>query len=182
VYVDNDPMVLAHSRALKTGGNTMVIEADLRDPRSILDHPGTRKLIDFGQPLAVLLVAVLHFISDDDDPSTIVAAIRDTLWPGSYLVLSHVTGDIRSESAANAAVHYKKVTSGATLRGRDEILRFFAGLELIDPGLVQVPQWRSGGPEPADAGKVWILGGVGRKQGPSSAERPAVPQGASVTA
>ena len=182
VYVDNDPMVLAHSRALKTGGNAVVIEADLRDPRSILDHPGTRKLIDFGQPLAVLLVAVLHFISDDDDPSAVVAAIRDALWPGSYLVLSHVTGDIRSESAANAAVHYKKVTSGATLRGRDEILRFFAGLELIDPGLVQVPQWRSGGPEPADAGKVWILGGVGRKQGPSSAERPAVPQGASVTA
>ena len=70
VYVDNDPMVLAHSRALKTGGNTVVIEADLRDPRAILDHPGTRKLIDFGQPLAVLLVAVLHFISDDDGPVT----------------------------------------------------------------------------------------------------------------
>ena len=115
-----DPMVLAHSRALKTGGNTVVIEADLRDPRSILDHPGTRKLIDFGQPLAVLLVAVLHFISDDDGPSAIVAAIRDALQPGSYLVLSHVTGDIRSESAANAAVHYKKVTAGATLRGREE--------------------------------------------------------------
>ena len=171
VYVDNDPMVLAHSRALKTGGNTTVIEADLRDPRSILDHPGTRKLIDFSQPLAVLLVAVLHFVSDDDGPSAIVAAIRDALGPGSYLVLSHVTGDIRSQSAANAAVHYKKVTSGATLRGRDEIHRFFAGLDLIDPGLVQVPHWRPGGPEPADAGKVWILGGVGRKPGPSPAER-----------
>ena len=76
VYVDNDPMVLAHSRALKTGGNTVVIEADLRNPQAILDHPGARKLIDFGQPLAVLLVAVLHFISDDDDPPAIVAAIR----------------------------------------------------------------------------------------------------------
>ena len=163
-------MVLAHSRALKTGGNTVVIEADLRDPRSILDHPGTRKLIDFGQPLAVLLVAVLHFISDDDGPSAIVAAIRDALRPGSYLVLSHVTGDIRSESAANAAVHYKKVTSGATLRGRDEILRFFAGLELIDPGLVQIPHWRPG-PEPADAGQGLDFGGVGRKPGQSRAER-----------
>ena len=171
VYVDNDPMVLAHSRALKTGGNTVVIEADLREPRVILDHPGTRKLIDFSQPLAVLLVAVLHFISDDDDPSAIVGAIRDALQPGSYLVLSHVAGDIRRESAANAAVHYKKVTSGATLRGREEIIRFFAGLELIDPGLVQVPHWRPDGPEPADASKVWILGGVGRKPGPSSAER-----------
>ena len=91
-------------------------------------------------------------------------------------MLSHVTGDIRRESAASAAMHYKKVTWGATLRGREEILRFFAGLELIDPGLVQVPRWRPDGPEPADAGKVWILGGVGRKQGPSSAERPAVPK------
>jgi S-adenosyl methyltransferase len=171
VYVDNDPMVLAHSRALKTGGNTMVIEADLREPQAILDHPGTRKLIDFSQPLAVLLVAVLHFISDDDDPSAIVGAIRDALPPGSYLVLSHVTGDIRRESAAKAAVHYKKVTSGATLRGQEEIVRFFAGLELIDPGVVQVPHWRPDGPEPADASNVWILGGIGRKPGVSSVER-----------
>ena len=85
MYVDNDQMMLARSRALKTGGNTVVIEADLQDPRSILDHPGTRKLIDSSQPLAVLLVAVLHFISDDDDPPAIVATIRDALQPGSYL-------------------------------------------------------------------------------------------------
>jgi len=163
VYVDNDPMVLAHSRALKTGGNTVVIEADLRDPHAILGHPGTCELIDFGQPLAVLLVAVLHFISDEDDPLAIVAAIRDVLPPGSYLVLSHVSGDIRRESAASAAVHYKKVASGATLRRRDEILRFFADLEMIEPGVVQVPYWRPDGPEPTEAGKVWILGGVGRK-------------------
>jgi hypothetical protein len=156
-------MVLAHSRALKTGGNTVVIEADLRQPRAILDHPGTRELIDFSQPLAVLLVAVLHFVSDDDDPSAMVDVIRDALPPGSYLALSHVTSDIRRESAANAAAHYKKVASGSTLRSREEILRFFDGLELIDPGLVQVPRWRPDEPEPADASKVWILGGVGRK-------------------
>jgi hypothetical protein len=90
---------------------------------------------------------------------------------GSYLMLSHVSGDIRRESAASAAMHYKKVTSGATLRGRDEILRFFAGLELIEPGVVQVPYWRTHGPEPADADKVWILGGVGRKPGPAPAGR-----------
>jgi hypothetical protein len=112
-----------------------------------------------------------HPTSDDDNPPAIVAAIVDALPPDSYLVLSHVTGDIRRESAASAAVHYKKVSSGATLRGQDEILRFFAGLELIDPGLVQVPHWRPDGPEPAEAGKVWILGGVGRKPGPSPAER-----------
>jgi SAM-dependent methyltransferase len=165
VYVDNDPMVLAHCRALKTGGNNVVIEADVRNPRAILDHPSTQRLIDFSQPLAVLLVAVLHFISDDDDPRKVVAALRDAIPPGSYLVLSHVSGDIRRESAANAAVHYKKVTSGATLRGREEILRFFAGLELIDPGVVQVPYWRPDEPAAADADKVWILGGIGRKPG-----------------
>ena len=170
-YIDNDPMVLAHSRALKTGGNTVVIEADLRDPQAILDHPGVRKLIDFGQPLAVLLVAVLHFISDNDDPSAILAAIRDALPPSSYLVLSHVSGDIRRESAANAAIHYKKVASGATLRGREEILQFFAGLELIEPGVVQVPYWRPDEPEPHDADKVWILGGVGRKRSSPPAGR-----------
>ena len=119
----------------------------------------------------MLLLAVLHFISDDDDPSAIVGAIRDALPLGSYLVLSHVTGDIRRESAAKAAVHYKKVTSGATLRGQEEILRFVAGLELIEPGVVQVPYWRPDEPEPPDVGKVWILGGVGRKPGPSPTGR-----------
>jgi len=129
-------MVLAHSRALKTGGNTVVIEADLR---AILDHPGARKLIDFSQPPAVLLVAVLHFVSDDDDPPAIVAAIRDALPAGSYLVLSHVTSDIRRESAANEAVHYKKVTSGgdATRPGRDPPVLRWAGADRpwAGPGL-----------------------------------------------
>lgn len=162
VYVDNDPMVLAHSRALKTSGSTVVIQADLREPRTILDHASTRKLIDFTQPLAVLLVAVLHFISDDDDPAAIVATILETLPPGSYLVISHVTGDMRPETAARTAVHYRKVTPGATLRSREEILRFFAGLDLIDPGLARVPDWRPDN-KPIDAGKVWFLGGVGRK-------------------
>jgi S-adenosyl methyltransferase len=101
----------------------------------------------------------------------IVASIGDAIQPGSYLALSHVTGDIRRESAASAAVHYKKVTSGATLRGREEILRFFAGLELIEPELVQVPRWRPDEPVPADADKVWILGGVARKPGPPWPER-----------
>ena len=171
VYVDNDPMVLAHSRALKTGGNTVVIEADLREPQAILDHPGTRELVDFSQPLAVLLVAVLHFISDDDNPQAIVAAICDALPPGSYLVLSHVTGDIRRDTAARSETEYKKVAPGATLRTREEILRLFTGLELTGPGLVQVPYWRPDEGEPADADKVWILGGVGHKPCPPPAER-----------
>jgi hypothetical protein len=105
---------------------------------------------------------VLHFIGDDDGPAAIIATLMDAVPPGSYLVASHVTGDIRPEFAARAAVHYRKVTSGATLRSREEILRFFAGVDLVEPGLVQVPQWRPDG-KPADSSQVWILGGVGRK-------------------
>jgi SAM-dependent methyltransferase len=165
VYVDNDPMVLAHSKALKTGPNVAVIQSDLRDPAAILQHPVTRQVIDFSQPLAVLLIAVLHFVSNDDDPAAIVASIRDALPGGSYLAVSHVTGDIRAESAARAAVEYKKILPDATLRSRAEILRFFDGFDQIDPGLVPVPHWRPDKPEPVDADKVWILGGIGRKPG-----------------
>jgi SAM-dependent methyltransferase len=167
VYVDNDPMVLAHSRALKTSGNTAVIEADLRDPAAILNHPRTRALIDFSQPLAVLLVAVLHFIDGDDDPYAIVKSICDAMAPGSCLVVSHAAGGIVSgDSAGKVAEQYRKnVASGSTLRDRDEILRFFAGLELVEPGLVQVPYWRPDEPESLNAGRVWVLGAVGHKPG-----------------
>lgn len=96
VYVDYDPMVLPHWRALKTGGNTAVIEADLRDPAAILSHPRTRELIDFTQLLAVLLVAVLHFIGGSDDPHAIVASLREALPPGGYLTVSPQ----RAESSA----------------------------------------------------------------------------------
>jgi hypothetical protein len=165
VYVDNDPMVLAHSRALKTSGNTAVIEADLRDPAAILGHPRTLELIDFSQPLAVLLVAVLHFIGADDDPQAIVGSIREAMAPGSYLVVSHATSGILSGSGAGTVVerYRKNVAPGSTLRDRDGILQFFTGLELIEPGLVPVLCWRPDEPEPPDAGKAWILGAVGRK-------------------
>jgi hypothetical protein len=168
VYVDNDPMVLAHSRVLKTGGSTVVIEADLRQPRAILEHADTRRLIDFSQPLAVLLTGVLHFISDADNPAAIIAVLRDAVVPGSYLVMSHVISDFFPQTAARAAVHYKQVTPGATLRRREQFLRWFTGLELVEPGLVQVPYWR---PDelPSDAGKVWLAGGVGRKPGSPAA-------------
>jgi hypothetical protein len=163
VYVDNDPMVLAHSHALKTGDHVAVVQADLRDPQAILGHPSTQRLLDFSAPLAVLFVAVLHFISDSDDPASIVRAFRDALPTGSYLVVSHVTSDIQHRSATRAATEYKKIVPDATLRNRPGILRFFDGFNLIEPGLVQVSRWCPDEPLPADADDLWILGGVGCK-------------------
>jgi hypothetical protein len=173
VYVDNDPMVLAHSRALKTGENTAVIEADLRDPAAILNHHRALELIDSREPLAVLLVAVLHFIGAGDDPYGIVGLICEALPPGSYVVISHgLEGMLRGASAGKVEEQYRKnVASGATLRDRDEILRFFTGLELVEPGLVQVPNWRPDESGSPDAGRVWVLGGVGRKPGLAASVR-----------
>jgi S-adenosyl methyltransferase len=165
VYVDNDAMVVAHSRVLKTGPDVTVIHADLREPQAILEHADTRRLIDFSQPLAVLMIAVLHFISDADDPAGAIAAFRDTVPAGSYLAISHVTSDIRGQSAASASVEYKKIAPDATLRSRSEILQLFAGFELLDPGLVQLPYWRPDDPPSPGADYLWILGGVGRKSG-----------------
>ncbi len=174
VYVDNDPMVLAHSRALNTSESVAVIQADLRDPRAILSHPETRRLLDFGEPLGLLFVAVLHFISPANDPASLLAAFRAAIPPGSYLVVSHVTGDIHADSAARAAVEYKKIVPDATLRDRAEILRFFDGFDLIEPGLVQVPRWRPDEPPPPGADNVWMLGGVGRL--PAEPAQAAVPR------
>ena len=167
VYVDNDPMVLAHSRALKTSGNTAMIEADLRDPAAILAHPRTQALINLQQPLAVLLVAVLHFIGGEDDPYSIVTSIFDSLPPGSYLVVSHATGGIPSAaSATRVEGHYRKnVASGTTLRSPEEILRFFDKFELVEPGLVRVTHWHPVEPGGPDDEKIWLLGAVGRKPG-----------------
>ncbi len=163
VYSDNDPMVLAHSRALKTGEHVAVIQADLRNPRTVLTHPNTGRLLDFSKPLAVLFVAVLHFISEADNPAAAVAAFHDVLAPGSYLVLSHVASDVGAGAPAQAALAYKKSVPDATLRSQAEILRFFDGFDLLEPGLVQVPHWRPDGPTPGHASKVWLVGGVGRK-------------------
>ncbi len=163
VYADNDPMVLAHSRALKTGAGTAVIQADMREPDILLGHPDTRRLIDFGRPVAVLFVAVLHFISDADRPRAIVSRFLDAAAPGSYLVISHATTDPSPKAAANVTAVYAATSNPATPRSHAEILAFFDDVDLIEPGLVPVSQWRPDEPEPADPGKQWILGGVGRK-------------------
>ena len=166
VYVDYDPVVLVHARALLTeAGHTTIIRADMRDPASILRHPSLRGLIDLDEPVAVLMVAVLHFVTADEDPYDLVARFRDAMAPGSYLVISHASGDT-SPDAARLVEAYRAARASApvVLRTRAEITRLFDGFELIEPGLVHLPQWRPEDPDKVrDPERMWILCGVGRK-------------------
>jgi SAM-dependent methyltransferase len=169
VYVDNDPIVLAHARALLTSseeGRTAYIHADLRDPEAILTDPVTRQTLDLSKPVALMIVAVLHFIPDEDRPAEIVSTLLDALAPGSYLVASHGTADFySSQTIAGGTKAYKE--GGVVSQGRtiDEFAQLaFRGLEMVDPGLVLVSEWR---PETDDLrplpGEVGMYGGVGRK-------------------
>jgi hypothetical protein len=163
-YVDNDPIVNAHADALLSrSGATGVVLADLREPRAVLDHPGVRRVIDFDEPVALLLVAVLHFLTDAEQPARVVATLRDALPAGSFLGLSHATGDFADRSAAQAV--YNKATATLNLRPRTEVEAFFDGFELVDPGLVQVPFWRPDTPPPPGSEEIGFYGGVGRKTG-----------------
>ena len=145
VYVDNDPIVLAHGRDMLHGmPNTVILEHDLRTPDQILGDPELRRLIDFGEPVAVLLVAVLHFIADADDPAAIIARLLEPFPSGSYVALSHATAD-GTPAINDAAKVYDDATAQAHVRGRDEVLELVRGLELVEPGMVWTPQWH---PEP----------------------------------
>jgi S-adenosyl methyltransferase len=167
VYVDNDPIVITHARALLAGtdaGRTTVINADLRDPESILGHPEVNTVLDFTQPVAVLLVAVLHFIKDSEDPQGIVEKFKAVMPPGSYLAITQATADFEPERANMAASGgYRQASAPLIPRSRDEVDALFAGLEYVEPGLVQIPYWRPDGDLAPNAERVWIYGGVGRK-------------------
>ncbi|HZD73887.1 MAG TPA: SAM-dependent methyltransferase [Actinomycetota bacterium] len=162
VYVDADPVVVVHGRALLAGSDKVaIIQADLRRPEELLDDPQLRGLIDLTEPVAVLLVAVLHGITEAEDPVGIVARIRDAVAPGSYLVLSHSSAEGLAEVSARVGAVLGRAAPFVP-RTRAQVLRFMEGFELVEPGLVQVPQWR-----PADAVAnpegAWIYGAVGRK-------------------
>ncbi|MFF7355755.1 MULTISPECIES: SAM-dependent methyltransferase [Streptomyces] len=161
-YVDNDPIVAAHGNALLSrSGTTSIVLGDLRDPQAVLEHPHVREVIDFERPVAVLLVAVLHFLTDAERPGEIVATLRDALPAGSCLVLSHATGDFADRTAAQAV--YNKATATLNLRPRAEIERFFDGFELVEPGLAQVPFWRPDSTPPPRSDEIGFYGGVARK-------------------
>jgi hypothetical protein len=167
VYADIDPVAIAHSKVILAGHeNATIIQADLREPEKILASDDVRRLIDFGQPVGLLLMVVLHFIADAEDPWRIVATLRDALAPGSYLVLGHATHEGRPAVAhATEKVYNRSVSTELHLRSRAEIQRFFDGFELVDPGLVYVPLWRPDPPAgvPDDPGQFGCLVGVGRK-------------------
>lgn len=165
VYVDNDPIVLAHARALlATNDSTTVIQEDMREPAKILAHPEVDRLIDFSQPLAVLFVAVLHFVTDEEDPAGLVHAFTDRMAPGSQLILSHVTHDGHPPEQVKVAEDvYRGATAPFVFRGREEIMRLFNGFTLMDPGLVRLSQWRPGPDEQNLHGGHWAFAGVGYK-------------------
>lgn len=167
VYVDIDQVAIAHSKAILAGNeNAVIVAADLREPEKILAHEDTRSLIDFGQPVGLLLSAVLHFIADEQDPWLITRTLRDALVPGSYLLISHVLGEEEPAVAeAGQKVYNRNVSTDIRFRSRAEILRFFDGFELVEPGLVRPPLWRPDSPQdvPGDTSNFLGLVGVGRK-------------------
>ncbi len=156
VYVDNDPLVLSHARALLTSseqGATAYIDADVRDPEKILFDPAVRDTLDWSQPVALLLVAVLHFVEDDEDPYAIVRRLVSALPAGSYLVLSHATFDpLDPETIAAMNAVNEGIKPTFSPRSLAEVSRFFDGLELLDPGIVSVSDWwPEPGPRPTPA-------------------------------
>jgi hypothetical protein len=163
VYVDNDPIVLAHARALLTGapeGVTDYLDADLRDTDRILEQAAAT--LDFSQPVAIVLMAILHLIGDEDDPYGIVGKLTGAVPAGSYLALSHVASDIDQRAVAEARERVSSFMSvRQTYRDHAQVTRFFAGMRILEPGIVRVSEWRSSPDEAATPSAIW--GGVGRK-------------------
>ena len=167
VYVDSDPVVLAHARALLAGHDAgiAIVGEDIRNTERILDNPDLQRLIDFSQPVAVLFVAILHGIPDADGPAEIVAEWVRRLVPGSYVILSHLTREGHpAEIVQKKEEIFARSSTPMAYRGRDDILRLFGGLELVEPGLTTVTRWRDDSPDAQlDAAGAWVLGGIGRK-------------------
>jgi hypothetical protein len=167
VYVDNDPVAVAHSEALLADNpDATIVAADIRKPADILSSPQVRDLIDFTQPVAVLMIAILHFVTPEEDPAGIVAAFRDAVVEGSWLALTHATDEDRPDTAAAVGQLYRdRATSPVTARSHDGIESLFDGFGLVEPGLVYVPLWRPDREDevPENPSQYWVYAGVGRK-------------------
>lgn len=169
VYVDNDPVAVTHSRAVLAGNpDADIAAADLRDPRSILESPQVRRLLDLDRPVALMLIAVVHFLSDDDRPGEIIATLRDALAPGSIMAITHATpaeSTGQSDAQRDVATVYQRTASPLVHRTADELRPLFAGFEIVEPGIVHLPHWRPDTPPADDDDPVVLLGlaGVGLK-------------------
>ncbi|MFF4243155.1 SAM-dependent methyltransferase [Streptomyces sp. NPDC001822] len=170
VYVDHDPVAVAHSQAVLEGNErAVVVAADLRSPKEILENPEINALLDFDKPVALLLVAVLHFIEDADDPYGAVAELSAALAPGSMLVLTHASYEgipLSEEEAGGTVGVYRNIRSPLVMRTRAEGSRFFEGYEMVEPGLVSMPDWRPESPgsrAQEDPFAFSGFAGVGRK-------------------
>jgi SAM-dependent methyltransferase len=166
VYVDNDPIVLVHSRALlssTSAGQVAFIQADLREPRGILDDPAIAKTLDLTQPVGLVLIGIMHHLRDHDDPRRVVATLMDALAPGSYLVLSQSTPDFDPEAMAGLAAVSEQGGIPNVPRTLADTEAFFAGLELVEPGLVPMAAWRPDPGAELDPRSVYAYAGVARK-------------------
>lgn len=162
-YVDSDPVAVAHSRSLLIDEpSATVLHADLRDPDSVLEDPELRAFLDFDRPIAVLMVAVLHFVPEADDPAGVIAAYRDATVPGSHLVVSHATNEYRPEQAKRTEDIYSHASSPMTFRNRREVAALLSAYELVDPGLVDLISWR---PDPRNTQPDPLGGDVTRYSG-----------------
>lgn len=168
VYADIDPVAVAHSRALlRRFDHATAIQADMRRPREILDDTQTREMLDFTRPIAVLMIAVLHFVPDSEDPRGIIGQYLDALVPGSCLAISHASLEGATPLRAEEAIQqYRRSVTDFTMRTRAEIIGLFDGVKLVDPGVVYLTEWH---PEPgadtSDAARMSTFAGVGRKIG-----------------
>ncbi|MBC3193719.1 SAM-dependent methyltransferase [Pseudonocardia sp. C8] len=165
LYVDNDPIAVVHSRALLDGDpRTEVLDADLTDPGTVLDHPLTRGHLDLGRPVAVLLVSVLHFVPDEADPAGVVRAYAGATVPGSHVVITHASDEGGHSGAARAQNVYNRDRSPNRMRMRSttEVRELFGDLELLDPGVVRIPMWRPEYPVGPEAQRYPGLAGVAR--------------------
>jgi SAM-dependent methyltransferase len=167
VYADNDPAVVRHAASLLGGSlSAGAVRADVRQPWDLFARPTVRTLINLAEPVAILLVAVLHFVEDHDDPWAVVNCYKDLMAPGSYLVISHVTADhLPAEAARRARAVYEGASAPGVARSREQVARFFGGLDMLEPGLVEVSRWRpdviGAPPEPA-----LFYAGIGCKSSP----------------
>ncbi|MFI6273996.1 SAM-dependent methyltransferase [Streptomyces sp. NPDC050988] len=168
MYVDHDPVAVAHSMAVLAGNvDADVVAADLRKPQEILASPQVQRLIDLNQPVALLLVAILHFVEDADDPYGAVAELRDALAPGSLFVVSHASYEglpLSQERAEGAVDVYKDIRNPLIMRSREDVARFFEGYDMVEPGLVPMAKWRpDSASEDEDPYSYSGFAGVGRK-------------------